>query len=239
MNLIPGVMLEDVRADLEGGDGNELEGKFRAPHSSSALTINTFARFRATDTATEIGPHGHLRVSAFEHKCHHGLSGTRAPNLDMLAVGAGIVGVESKFMEYLAPKTAKFSPMYVDEMPALRRGAYYRHMLELLERPTTYRRLDAAQLIKHAYGLTNAFPDQPVTLLYLFWEPENASAFKEFAEHRTEILSFEKQVEGDRVSFEALSYPELWRAWDALDSPAWLHGHLNDLRKRYAVTIPL
>src|SRR5450759_1463439 len=45
-NLIDGVHLNDFEADLRQGDGNELEGKFRAAHSSSALAVNTFAPFR-------------------------------------------------------------------------------------------------------------------------------------------------------------------------------------------------
>jgi hypothetical protein len=46
-NLIEGVHLSDFEADLRQGDGNELEGKFRAAHSSSALAVNTFAPFKA------------------------------------------------------------------------------------------------------------------------------------------------------------------------------------------------
>src|SRR5580700_3647710 len=46
-NLIEGVHLEDFEADLLQGDGNEMAGKFRAAHSSSALAVNTFAPFKA------------------------------------------------------------------------------------------------------------------------------------------------------------------------------------------------
>jgi hypothetical protein len=46
-NLIEGVRLDDFEADLRQGDGNELERKFRAAHSSSALAVNTFAPFKA------------------------------------------------------------------------------------------------------------------------------------------------------------------------------------------------
>src|ERR1035437_8816156 len=45
-NLVEGVRLADFEADLRQGDGNEMEGKFRAAHSSSALAVNTFAPFR-------------------------------------------------------------------------------------------------------------------------------------------------------------------------------------------------
>jgi hypothetical protein len=46
-NLIEGVRLKDFEADLLQGDGNEMKGKFRAAHSSSALAVNTFAPFKA------------------------------------------------------------------------------------------------------------------------------------------------------------------------------------------------
>jgi hypothetical protein len=39
-------LLEDIEADLCQGDGNELEEKFRAAHSSSALAVNNFAPFK-------------------------------------------------------------------------------------------------------------------------------------------------------------------------------------------------
>ena len=57
----------------------------------------------------------------------------------------------------------------------------------LEEDPERYDWLDAAQLVKHAYGLAQSFPDEPVTLLYLYWEPLNAERFTLFAEHRLEI----------------------------------------------------
>jgi len=36
-NLIEGVHLDDFEADLRQGDGNELEGKFRAAHSAVGI----------------------------------------------------------------------------------------------------------------------------------------------------------------------------------------------------------
>lgn len=53
-NLIKGVRLADFEADLRQGDGNEMEGKFRAAHSSSALAVNTFAPFKATAAALRL-----------------------------------------------------------------------------------------------------------------------------------------------------------------------------------------
>ena len=40
-NLLPGVEPRHFVEDLARGDGNELESKFRAVHSSAALVVNT------------------------------------------------------------------------------------------------------------------------------------------------------------------------------------------------------
>jgi hypothetical protein len=45
-NLIDGICLEDIETDFRQGNGNELGGKFRAAHSSSALAANNFAPFK-------------------------------------------------------------------------------------------------------------------------------------------------------------------------------------------------
>ena len=63
--------------------------------------------------------------------------------------------------------------------------------------PRAYAWLDAAQLVKHAFGLAHTFFTQPVTLLYLYWEPSNATEFPMFGEHRAEIARFAAAVEGD------------------------------------------
>lgn len=41
-NLVGDIRLHDIQGDLRQGDGDELEGKFRAANSSSALAVNTF-----------------------------------------------------------------------------------------------------------------------------------------------------------------------------------------------------
>jgi hypothetical protein len=46
-------------------------------------------------------------------------------------------------------------------------------MLRLIDAPDCYAWPDAAQLIKHAFGLAGRFGGRPVTLLYLYWEPAN------------------------------------------------------------------
>ena len=236
-NLVPSVSLADFEDELRAGDGNELEGKFKAVHSSSALAVNVFAPFRARGFELILPGSGSISGLEFERKCPHGISG-RSPNLDVLLTGAtGVIGIESKLTEPLSRHRAAFSPKYRENIQGERReGAWFREMLCLEEDPRRYEWLDAAQLVKHAYGLAHTFPDEPVTLLYLYWEPRNAERFPLFAEHRLEIEAFSERVAGSRPAFRAMSYPELWRIWSETP-PTWLTAHLDALKARYEVEL--
>jgi hypothetical protein len=88
-NLIEGVRLEDFEVDLLQGDGNELKGKFRAAHSSSALAVNTFAPFKTHLDALRLPGGSGFDYLHFEQKCPHGLLGRRSPlRLQRLSPGA-------------------------------------------------------------------------------------------------------------------------------------------------------
>ncbi len=237
--LLPMVSPEDFEADLSAGDGNELQTKFRAAHSSSGLAVNCFAPFRRQIADLTLPGSGPFKALQFERKCPTGLRGGRAPNLDVvLSSPTNMIGVESKLTEYLARHRAAFSPAYAEQIRDERREqGYFREMLRLIDAPESYVWLDAAQLIKHAFGLARTFRDQPVTLLYLYWEPANPDASPEFAAHRQEIAAFAERVAGSSPEFRAMSYPELWRTWDAAKPAEWLARHLVALRDRYEVTL--
>lgn len=238
--LLPQVSVEDFEADLSSGDGNELESKFRAAHSSSGLAVNCFAPFRRKITDLAMTGHAKFNSLEFERKCPTGLRGGRAPNLDVvLSATGGVVGIESKLTEYLSSHRAKFSPAYEEQIRDTRRDQeYFREMLRLRDSPDHYTWLDAAQLIKHAFGLARTFPNRPATLLYLFWEPANPDAGPEFAAHRDEIGEFTARVSGASPTFKAMSYPELWQSWrESVSTPGWLHEHLENLKRRYLVSI--
>lgn len=226
-------------ADLSAGDGNELQTKFRAVHSSSALAVNCFAPFRRRMEDLILPTEGLFQPLRFEQKCPTGLRGGRAPNLDVLLKGpVSVVGIESKLTEYLAPHRAVFSSAYAMQIRDERcEQGYFREMLRLMDAPNSYVWLDAAQLIKHSFGLANTFRDHPVTLLYLFWEPANPDFDQVFADHRQEIAEFAERVEGSIPAFKAMSYPELWASWQDARPADWLIAHLNELRSRYEVTL--
>lgn len=236
-NLLPSVTIPDFDADLRQGSGDELAVKFRALHSSSALAVNCFGPCkRHLSDLLLCGADGFTKLH-FEKKCPIGVRGT-PPNLDVLAEGADrVIAIESKFTEYLTPHAAEFSPSYETGIRDDRRETgWFREMSRLIETPRRYRWLDAAQLVKHAFGLMHCYPGRRLTLLYLYWEPLNAADYPLFEEHRRETAAFAQRTAGPQLAFEAITYNELWASWDAA-APQWLSTHLRDLRARYAVTI--
>jgi hypothetical protein len=95
-----------------------------------------------------------------------------------------------------------------------------------------YSLLDAAQLIKHALGLARGRNNTIVNLVYVYWEPIDASLSPLFTQHRTEIVEFTERVTGDNPTFESMSYSELWRTWTASGDDSLL-AHVQNLRTRY------
>ena len=138
-NLVPSVSLADFEYELRVGDGNELERRLKAVHSSSALAVNVFAPFRARGFELVLPGSGSVSGLEFERKCPHGIS-DRSPNLDVLLTGAtGVIGIESKLTEPLSRHRAAFSPRYRENIRDERRdGAWFREMLCLEEDPARY-----------------------------------------------------------------------------------------------------
>ena len=94
-NLISGVHLRDFEEDFRQGNGQELEAKMRAAHSSSALAVNTFAPFKHNPGDLSLGTASPSSRLVFERKCPNGM-GTAPPNLDALVEGeSGTVAIES------------------------------------------------------------------------------------------------------------------------------------------------
>ena len=110
-------------------------------------------------------------------------------------------------------------------------------MRRLVESPRDDRWLDAAQLIKHAFGLAFTFPGQPVHLRYLFWEPADAPQYPVFAEHRAEIDRFSQAVEGDRITFSGDVLPRPLGVMEQPSTSPWLAAHVARWRERYDVRL--
>lgn len=87
------------------------------------------------------------------------------------------------------------------------------------------RHLDAAQLVKHAFGLVTQAGiamKQPI-LVYLYAEPGCWPDGRRIAEelrmaHRAEIETFGQAIAGDAVRFAAISYATLLASFADADS---------------------
>lgn len=240
-NLVPGVRLEQFREDLEKGAGHELQGKFRAVHSSSALAVNTFAPFkdRPADLVL-LGRRGFDSV-VFEKQLPTGLHGT-PPTLDVfLRRGDEAIAIESKFLEYFSPKEAKFSSSYRRSALPWAEEAWWAVLEDA--RAAGRRNLDLAQLVKHYLGLRRLLEEgdesgwKPAraTLLYLYWEPAHAEDVEACVRHRAEIEDLAARVAESRIDFRAMSYPDLWHQWAGDPSAA---EHARNLLGRYEILLP-
>lgn len=236
-NLIDGVDFEAIREDFAAGSGNELDGKFLAVHSSSALAANSFGVFKDSPHAEvlSLAGRGGFCPPTFERQVRTGLGGT-PPNLDVFFERAtAVVGIESKCLEHLSRKTAKFADSYNSREKLAAEDSWWSLLQELKGNAGNRSYLDSAQLIKHYLGLRKQYAGRKsIVLMYVFWEPLNWKVFAEFREHRAAIRKFADRVAGSEVSFCWQSYPDLWAQW--ADIPA-LSAHVQRLRVRYGVAI--
>lgn len=164
-NLMTGLPLSEIERDLTKGAGRELEGKLRAAHSSAALVVNTFGPWITAPSSLTFGEFTDFRSVHFEVTCPIWRHRT-PPHLDLLVEGDLTVAVESKCTEWTNSKPAVFSPSY-DQLRQSHGHLPWFQMLQLREAPNRYRFLDAAQIIKHAFGLFSCYKAREVRLVYL------------------------------------------------------------------------
>lgn len=230
-------------AAFKNADGSELRdgprrpAKMRALHSSSALAVNFFDYWSERDTTpllTAFGLDGPAEPIVFEKQFPTGLEGN-PPNLDLaikLASGTTIA-IESKFSEWLTPKSLKkkaFKPKYFPSKKGLwaERGLPACQALanEINLGHEHFRFLDAPQLLKHSLGLVTEL-DTRFALYYVFFD----WACPERVRHYEEISRFLGRV-GRELQFRAITYQELFdrlvRFGDFIDP-----SYLNYLRSRY------
>ena len=230
-NLLSGIDARKIAADLGAGKGGELASKFRAAHSSAALAVNAFGPFRDGEMVVPMPYVGNVKIEQFECTFPTGVAGGTPPHLDVAARGEnGVVAIESKCLEYLTPKAAEFSSAY-QKLTRLSSTGWFKEMERLRDDPRSYEALDAAQLVKHAFGLMNS-AGEGATLVYLFWEPFDANGHYFFRRHRDEIAWFSERVHGDELRFVSLSYLDLWKAWENSGEDN-LVKHADRLRSRY------
>lgn len=236
--LVPGLDLRTFRADLERGQGGELEAsdrrppKFHAAHSSSALAVNTFGVFRRSPESLTLAGEGGFSSLEFEYPCPTG-AGRGVANLDVLAqTDRCVVAVESKLCEFLRQKPAQFSPKYDRIVQASADRSWAVLFEDLKRKPDEYRHVDAAQLVKHYLGLRNKFANQKTVLVYLFWEPTNATRYDTYRVHAEEAAGVTERLAGSNVPVVAMRYSELWTSM-ARCQPR----HVERLLSRYSFAV--
>lgn len=241
--FLPGVPADRILAALAAADGKEVEsGKFASPESSAALACNAFGWF--LDRPGDLPPLPGLEhldwpaTNVAVEKClRFPWAGGRHPWLDaVIETPAHLIGVESKrFEPYRDKKTVSLSAAY--DRPIWGEG------MEPVERmrddlrigAVRYDHLDAAQLVKHAFGLLTQARVQsrsPV-LFYLYAEPAEVGGKPISAatldRHRAEVEDFRRRVAGADVAFASGDYRE-WLAQFHGETKA----HARALLERFA-----
>ena len=231
--FLPGVPGPEIEAIFNAAAGNEIAaGKFDSPESSAALAANAFGFFlhRAPELpplpgcGSQSWPARSLRLEA---ELRFPWSGGRHPVLDgLVRTPSALIGIESKrFEPYRTRHAPRLSDAYWRPVWGDRMRGYDSIRDSLRNSPDLYRRLDAAQLFKHAFALrTEVHRDSghrglaPV-LFYVFAEPgrwpvsERSVERRARARHREEIEHFAATVAGDEVAFVSCSYRRLLKAW--------------------------
>ena len=115
----------------------------------------------------------------------------------------------------------------------------------LREGTANFMHLDAAQLVKHAFGLRSAVHregryrgKQPV-LFYVFAEPREwpdgrSIPTAHFDAHRAEVSQFAEEVSRDEVAFRACSYRTLLEIWCQSQAEP-VRTHATAVLKRFAI----
>lgn len=245
VDLLPGVPRDYVRGRLEAAAGNELaSGKIASAESSSALAVNCFAWFHERPQMLPKFLRAAVGFPAelvdVEFCARFPWSGGTHPWLDALVVTPShVVGIESKrFEPYRDDKKVDFKDAYDRPVWGGEMGPFERMRDALRRGEMHYDFLDAAQLVKHAFGLVTEAGrrNKRVALVYLFAEPsylkERAIPIASFEGHRAEIADFSERVSGAAVSFSASSYREWLATWPADD--AAIISHRQAILDRFA-----
>lgn len=205
-----------------------------AAWSSAALVCSAFAPWRADPTTLPLaGLEGFCDVRVEERLLIPHGGGT--PNLDVaLSFAGGLVGVESKLTEHLAPRPVRPWPAAYrrPSMAAELEGGWAETFAALLERRYTPRFLDVPQLVRHALSLRRVTAPQ-THLALLFWEPADGDDHSEIRAHRDEVAELLERVGPDMSPrLHAVSYAVLLEQWAPVRP-----RHVAALRARYEVAI--
>ncbi len=237
--LVPTLSSDDVawvreqlgaraKGELRPSSGSGAVRVFAA-WSSTALVASAFAPWRSRPhelPLAGLGPFCGLRLEERLQIPHGG--GT--PNLDVALDGPeGLVGVESKLTEHLAPLGRRpWRPAYHrPAMAAALEGGWRATFSDLVAGRWAPRYLDAGQLVRHALSLRRAG-----RLVLVFWEPVDGDDHAEVVAHRAEVAELVARVGDAPPCLSALTWAEVFDAWAPL-----VPAHVAALRARYEVVV--
>jgi len=239
-----------ILASYQSAGGQEvLSGKFANPESSAALAANAFGFFldspRLLSLPTPVVAAGSAVNVLLEAQMRFPWDGGFHPWLDAaIETGETLIGIESKRYEpFRDKKFVSFSDAYSRPVwgKAMKPFEDMRDALASGQQRFVF--LDAAQLVKHAFGLrTQAVKrGKMATLVYLYAEPKNYSdgppvPTSQIAEHRRELTVFAKAVSDTaaEVRFESLCYADLLGSWKLSPSEA-LRNHAGAILEQFDV----
>ena len=212
----------DTRADFE--HAGELTptsgGRIAAPHSSTALAINVFDVWRGRDL-TPLGDALAFKIDevvGYERGHSLGFQRPAQPDIELSTFDGTSLAVEVKLREPYGKVSNEFAERYFetpglwDELPNMRELAG-----RIASGEVEFTTLHAAQLIKHALGLSRAYGDGFV-LGYL-WQylPSEVGGT-----HLQELQVFSAVADAD-IRFMAITVTELLERLDSTRcDPKWL-----------------
>lgn len=235
--FLPGIPASHVLARLARAGGKEVEsGKLLIPESSAALAVNCFGWF--IERPEQLPPLRGLETAGVpelvdvEFCARFPWSGGRHPWLDaVVQTPTTLIGIESKrFEPFRDVKSVSLSDAYDRPVWGGNMKGYERMRDRLRSGEERFVHLDAAQLVKHAFGLVTEGRrrNRAPVLFYLFAKPaaRNGRAIvpDDLARHRDEIARFAETVAGNEVAFHCASYREWLGTWRGLDSKIAGHG---------------
>lgn len=237
-----------IIARLQQGAGEELlSRKFVSPESSSALVANAFGFF-IEQPAFLVLPEQLLQAGSalavlLEEEVRFGWRGGFHPWLDVvIETDQRFIGIESKRYEpFRGNKTSAFSSAFDRDVWGTNMSPFDAMRKELIDGRKQYVHLDAAQLVKHAYGLYTQAKTRGKTacLVYLYSEPTAYPTGRQIppaslTAHSEEVSDFAEAVAGADVQFASLRYADLLQTW-VTDGRSSLADHAREIEKRYDV----
>jgi len=224
--LLPGLERDLIMAAYAAAPGKEADsGKFVSPESSAALVANAFGFFlnRPADfpLSAVLGMDASVRSVAIERCLRFPWRGGLHPWLDaVIETDGALIAIESKRYEPFRPKrTGTFSQAYSRPVWGADMARYEALRDTLIHDAADFKLLDAAQLVKHAFGaVTQArLSAKKPHLVYLYASPDRWPGGRPIPEslhalHRQEVARFADLVRDDEVEFRSLSWHDLLHA---------------------------